>query len=78
MSRLISANSGKSGRWLKIEIGMILIACLVTVGFSQVAVAADKGPITIAFMAELAAQRAQVGEDMVTGFKMYLEEKNFL
>ena len=77
MSRLISANSGKSGRWLKIEIGMILIACLVTVGFSQVAVAADKGPITIAFMAELAAQRAQVGEDMVTGFKMYLEEKNY-
>src|SRR4030042_5339293 len=77
MSRIVRSNSGRGGRWLKIEIGIILIACLVIVGFSKVAVAADKGPITIAFMAELAAQRAQVGEDMVTGFKMYLEEKNY-
>jgi len=57
-------------------LGIIGICWLGGLGLGQAAAAA-KGPITIAFMAELTGGRAQVGEDMVTGFKMFLEEVNY-
>lgn len=76
MSKFIGSNSGKVKKWQKIGLGIILAACLVIVGFSKLAAAAER-PITIAFMAELTGGRAQVGEDMVTGFKMFLEEINY-
>ncbi len=64
----------KKGRRLGLQ--MIVISFVVAVGFGHAAAAA-KGPITVAFMAELTGGRAQVGEEMVAGFKMFLEEVNY-
>jgi branched-chain amino acid transport system substrate-binding protein len=50
---------------------------LITVGFSQMAIAAEKGPIKLAVVAPITGSRAQVGADIVAGFKMRLEEAKY-
>jgi branched-chain amino acid transport system substrate-binding protein len=41
------------------------------------AIAAEKGPIKIGFIAPFTGNFAQIGKDMVEGLKMYLEEINY-
>lgn len=74
---MTALNSGKMRNWQLVGFVSILSVCLVIGGFSGVAVAAGKGPIRIGFLAPLAGSRAQVGADMVDGFKMFLEEVNY-
>ena len=50
------------------------LVCLITL--STVAVAAEKGPIKIGFVAPLTGNFAQIGLDMVEGFKMFWAENN--
>ena len=49
---------------------------LVTNGIIQTANAAEKGPIKIGFIAPLTGPFAQLGMDMVDGFKMFMDEIN--
>jgi branched-chain amino acid transport system substrate-binding protein len=76
MSKFVGQNERNVRRWQGIEVGLIFIACFLMLGFSKAAIAAER-PVTIAFMAEMTGPRAQVGEDMATGFKMFLEEVNY-
>jgi len=76
MSILGDRNLGKEINWQKIFIAIILLAFLMTFGFSQVAIAA-KRPIKIGFIAPVAGGHAKLGMDMVAGFKMYLDEINY-
>jgi branched-chain amino acid transport system substrate-binding protein len=76
MLNFLGSNSGKMRKWQRVGLEIIVISFLAAVGFGHAA-AAEKGPITIAFMAELTGGRAQVGEEMVAGFKMFLEEVNY-
>ena len=55
-----------------------LMTFLITVGFSQIALAAEKGPIKLAVVAPITGSRAQVGGDIVAGFKMRLEEAGYM
>ena len=65
---------GKMKIWQRFGIAIILTACLMTVGFNKVAIAAEKGPIKIGFIAPVTGGHAKMGMDMVSGFKMYLDE----
>lgn len=67
----------KMTNWQKVGFTFVLLVCFIIVGSSQVAIAAGKGTINIGFLAPLTGSRAQVGADMVTGFKMFLEEVNY-
>jgi branched-chain amino acid transport system substrate-binding protein len=54
-----------------------LFAFLAVIGgFHQTAFGAEKGPIKIGFVAPLTGPFAQIGMDMVEGFKMFWNEKN--
>jgi branched-chain amino acid transport system substrate-binding protein len=54
-----------------------LFALFITANAPQCAAAAEKGPIKLGFIGPLTGSRAQVGADMVAGFKMRLEEAGF-
>jgi branched-chain amino acid transport system substrate-binding protein len=60
---------------LRIFALILLSVCLV--GFSTMAGAAEKGPIKIGFIAPHTGNFAQLGMDMVAGFKMFLEEIDY-
>ena len=53
LKSLSGRSLGKLKNFQKVGLAAILFACLVTVGLSQVAVAAEKGPIKIGFTAVL-------------------------
>jgi branched-chain amino acid transport system substrate-binding protein len=55
--------------------GLICFSVCLT-ALSTVAVAAEKGPIKIGFVAPLTGNFAQIGLDMVEGFKMFWNENN--
>jgi branched-chain amino acid transport system substrate-binding protein len=56
-----------------------IIAGLLVIGIFAVpgGVSAQKGPIKIGFLAPHTGNFAQIGMDMVDGFKMYLQERNY-
>ncbi|MDP1990713.1 MAG: ABC transporter substrate-binding protein [Syntrophales bacterium] len=54
-----------------------LMTFLIAVGFAPIAPAAEKGPIKLAVVAPITGSRAQVGGDIVAGFKMRLEEAGY-
>jgi branched-chain amino acid transport system substrate-binding protein len=63
----------------RIKTGIVLsvfFMLLVIVAVGRNAEAADKGPIKIGFIAPQTGNFAQIGLDMVTGFKMFLDEIN--
>jgi branched-chain amino acid transport system substrate-binding protein len=54
---------------------MLLITMLALLVFAAAPMAmAEKGPIKIGFIAPATGNFAQMGQDMIAGFKMYLEE----
>jgi len=54
---------------------LLFSICLISLGTA--AGAAEKGPIKIGFIAPHTGNFAQLGMDMVAGFKMFLEEINY-
>jgi branched-chain amino acid transport system substrate-binding protein len=69
---------GKSGRaWQRVGLRIILSVCLLTVGYNGLALAAEKGPIKIGFLAPTTGNWAQMGSDMIEAFKLYLSEINY-
>jgi len=66
----------KAGYWHKMVIAMILFAFLIIGGFGQGAVAAEKGPIKIGFIATTTGIFGQLGIDMISGIRMALDENN--
>jgi len=61
-------------------LGFVFIAvllCLGIGGMGTVAQGAEKGPIKIGFISPHTGNFAQMGLDMVDGFKMYLDEINY-
>jgi branched-chain amino acid transport system substrate-binding protein len=72
-------SNSKNGR--KFKMANLTVTCLfaflaVIGGFHQTAFGAEKGPIKIGFVAPLTGPFAQIGMDMVEGFKMFWNEKN--
>jgi len=67
----------KMKNWQKFGFFVVLLTCFITVWSVQTAVAAGKGPIKIGYLAPLTGARAQVGGDMLTGWKMGLEEAGY-
>lgn len=63
--------------WRMSGIGIIFFIFLLSFGMVQKATAADKGPIKIGFTAALTGNFARYGQDMVSGFKMYMDEINW-
>ena len=74
-------NLGKGQDWKKFGFmmgTMVLLLIFVGVGgFGSPAYAAKKGPIKIGFISPLTGSRAQLGADMVFGFKLFLNEVNY-
>ena len=58
-------------------LAMILFSLFIVFIFPQIASAAEKGPIKLGFIGPMTGSRAQVGADMVAGFKLRLEEAGF-
>ena len=56
---------------------IIIFLCLTTFVLTQVALAADKDPIKIGFIAPVTGGHAKLGMDMVAGFKMFLDEIDY-
>ena len=56
------------------EISLLLLLPVLVLGMNAEVRAAEKGPIKIGFIAPSTGNFAQIGGDMVTGFKMFLEE----
>ena len=54
-----------------------VLLCLVIGGLGTMAQGAEKGPIKIGFISPHTGNFAQMGIDMVDGFKMYLDEINY-
>ena len=54
-----------------------VVLCLVIGGLGTMALGAEKGPIKIGFISPHTGNFAQMGLDMVDGFKMYLDEINY-
>ena len=52
----------------------VLLGMLALVVATAVAPASAQNPMKIGFMAPLTGGAAQIGKDMVDGFKMYLDE----
>jgi branched-chain amino acid transport system substrate-binding protein len=63
-----------SARWILAGVITVALLCFFAAGPAP---AQDKGPIKIGFIAPATGNFAQMGEDMLTGFKMYLEEIGF-
>jgi len=57
---------------------LVALFILIAGGLPQMAAAAEKGPIKIGFVAPLTGPFAQIGMDMVEGFKMFWNEKNYM
>ena len=74
---------GKLGkeRWQRAGILAVtffaVLLCLVIGGLGTMAQGAEKGPIKIGFISPHTGNFAQMGLDMVDGFKMYLQEINY-
>lgn len=70
---------GRREKRFRISIGTLLavLLCLGIGGFSTMAQGAEKGPIRIGFISPHTGNFAQMGIDMLDGFKMYLEEINY-
>lgn len=64
--------------WKKVGIMVVFLTLFLIVGSTQGVFAADKGPIKFGYLAPLSGSRAQVGADMVAGFKMRLAENNYM
>ncbi len=81
MVSLGSLNLGKGRREHKTGILGVtfftILLCLVISGFGTMAQGAEKGPIKIGFISPHTGNFAQMGIDMVDGFKMYLDEINY-
>jgi len=58
-------------------LAVFLFSLFIAADSPQLAAAAEKGPIKLGFIGPLTGSRAQVGADMVAGFKMRLEEAGF-
>ena len=59
------------------ELCFAVLLCLVIGGLGTMAQGAEKGPIKIGFISPHTGNFAQMGLDMVDGFKMYLDEINY-
>ena len=80
MFTLIYRKSEKGQQLKKVRLGGVLftlLVCLVVGGVSTEAGAAEKGPIKIGFIAAVTGNFAQFGNDMLDGFKMFLDEINY-
>jgi branched-chain amino acid transport system substrate-binding protein len=71
-----------NGHWIKSigTTGIVLLALLmglITGGMSTEVWAAEQGPIKIGYIAPFTGNFAQMGMDMLDGFKMYLSEINY-
>jgi len=62
--------------FLKSGFFLVLFACVVVGTTTHVVQGAEKGPIRIGFVAPLTGNFAQIGVDMVEGFKMFWNENN--
>ncbi len=80
MLTLIYRKSKKGPQLKKVRWGGVLftfLVCLVVGGASTEAGAAEKGPIKIGYIAAITGNFAQFGNDMLDGFKMFLDEVNY-
>ena len=80
MLTLIYRKSEKGQQLKKARLGGVLftlLVCLVVGGVSTEAGAAEKGPIKIGFITAVTGNFAQHGNDMLDGFKMFLDEVNY-
>jgi len=59
---------------MKVRIGLVLAVLMVMGGFSPMAMAADSDTITIGILGPMSGSRAQIGGDIVAGFKVFLDE----
>lgn len=58
----------------KTKVGATISALVLAILMTHVPAWAQKGPIKIGFMGPMTGGAAQIGKDMVDGFKMYLDE----
>jgi branched-chain amino acid transport system substrate-binding protein len=80
MFTLIYRKSENGQQLKKVRLGWVLftlLVCLVVGGASTEAGAAEKGPIKIGYIAAITGNFAQFGNDMLDGFKMFLDEVNY-
>ena len=70
---MLTVRKEQSKAGLVFWVFVLLFTFLAVGGNSQ---AADKGPIKVGFIAPQTGNFAQIGLDMVTGFKMFLDEIN--
>ena len=73
-------NLGKEGREKAGILGVTFLAvllCLFIGGLGTIAQGAEKGPIKIGFISPHTGNFAQMGLDMVEGFKLFLEENKY-
>ena len=81
MLSLSKWNCGKGRRGKKVGIMattfFTVLLGLVIMGLGTMAQGAEKGPIKIGFISPHTGNFAQMGIDMVDGFKMYLDEINY-
>ena len=78
MLRFNRCRTGSLKRAGKVGFVMFGLICfsVCLIALSSMAVAAEKGPIKIGFVAPLTGNFAQIGLDMVEGFKMFWSENN--
>ena len=70
---MLMMRMGRIGTSIVLSVFFLFLA---TAAIGRNAQAADKGPIKIGFIAPQTGNFAQIGLDMVTGFKMFLDEIN--
>jgi len=70
-------NLRKARDWQRVGWMLFFLTFLMTAGFGGEVLAAEKGPIRIGFLAPMTGNWAQLGMDMIEGFKMYLSEINY-